>query len=155
MQYVQRRLHLSVSEIRRSLATRPYVSSSPGTDSLEGRRPMSDVPEATAVPAVVPGPGFATRRTCGTPSITVILQAYEHFDARQPVSHEFHTIISRAVYNSSICPPGIGTVGFVEPLWDTIAFIQRESAVLSPATKEIARLARGMLLSRPDGSGFR
>jgi DNA-binding transcriptional LysR family regulator len=65
------------------------------------------------------------------------------------------TIISRAVYNSSICPPGIGSVSFAEPLWDTIAFIQRESSVLSPAANEIARLARGMLLSRPDGSGFR
>jgi DNA-binding transcriptional LysR family regulator len=61
------------------------------------------------------------------------------------------TIISRAVANSSICPPEVHTVGFAQPLYDTIAFIRRDSAVLSPATKEIARLAQEMLLSRPGG----
>ncbi len=58
------------------------------------------------------------------------------------------TIISRAVSDSSVCPPEVRTVGFVDPLYDTIAFIRRESAVLSPATQELARLAREMLLSQ-------
>lgn len=65
------------------------------------------------------------------------------------------TIISRAVFDSPVCPPGVGVVGFADPLYDTIAFIRREAAVLSPASQEIGRLARGMLLSRPDGSAFR
>lgn len=58
------------------------------------------------------------------------------------------TIISRAVERSSICPPGIMTVSFAEPLWDTIALIKRQATVLSPATQEFARLARRMLLRR-------
>ena len=57
------------------------------------------------------------------------------------------TIICTAVAESSNCPDGVGTVSFTEPLYDTIALIQRESTVLSPATREIARLARGMLLA--------
>jgi DNA-binding transcriptional LysR family regulator len=60
------------------------------------------------------------------------------------------TIMSRAVATSSACPPGIHTVPFAEPLYDTVALIQRENAVLSPATREIARLATGMLLARRD-----
>ncbi|MBU2668132.1 LysR family transcriptional regulator [Actinoplanes bogorensis] len=58
------------------------------------------------------------------------------------------TFISRAVAESSAFPDGVGTVAFAEPLYDTIALVQRESAVLSPATAEIARLAQGMLLAR-------
>ena len=55
------------------------------------------------------------------------------------------TIVSRAVAASTSCPPQIGTVAFAEPLYDTIAFIRREAAPLSPATRELARLARDML----------
>jgi DNA-binding transcriptional LysR family regulator len=58
------------------------------------------------------------------------------------------TIASRAVAESSVCPPTVGTVSFAQPLYDTIAFVQRESAVLSPATQEIARLAQRMLLRK-------
>ena len=56
------------------------------------------------------------------------------------------TIVAGAVAASRVCPPGVYTVGFNEPLWDTVALIQREAATLPPATQEIARLAREMLL---------
>ncbi|MFG1926072.1 LysR family transcriptional regulator [Cryptosporangium sp. NPDC048952] len=58
------------------------------------------------------------------------------------------TFVSRAVTQGLTFPAGVGTVPFAEPLFDTVALVQRESTVLSPATREIARLAREMLLSR-------
>jgi len=58
------------------------------------------------------------------------------------------TIVSGAVAAGSGFPKGLHTVEFAEPLYDTIAFVQRQGAVLSPATREIARLARRMLLKR-------
>ncbi len=58
------------------------------------------------------------------------------------------TFVSRAVAESAAFPAGLGTVSFAEPLYDTIAVVQRESAVLSPATREIVRLAGRMVLSR-------
>lgn len=62
------------------------------------------------------------------------------------------TIASRAVTLSPVCPSTVGTVSFDPPLYDTIAFVQRESAVLSPATQEIARLAQHMLLRRTEAA---
>ena len=58
------------------------------------------------------------------------------------------TFLSRAVAESSAFPAGVGTVPFAEPVYDTIALVQRESMALSPATAEIARLAQRMLLAR-------
>ncbi|MFF5986548.1 LysR family transcriptional regulator [Prauserella flavalba] len=58
------------------------------------------------------------------------------------------TIVSRAVAESGSCPPSVRTVGFAEPLYDTIALVQREAEVLSPASRELARLAQRMLLAR-------
>lgn len=55
------------------------------------------------------------------------------------------TFVSRAVAESPIAPPGIRYLSFDEPLYDTVALIQKESAVLSPATRELARLARETL----------
>lgn len=55
------------------------------------------------------------------------------------------TIISRAIAESPSFPKTIGTVSFAEPIYDTIALIQRESTVLSPATLEMVRLARQAL----------
>lgn len=55
------------------------------------------------------------------------------------------TFISRAVAASPACPGGVGTVAFAQPIYDTVAFIRRASRPLSPATREIARLARDML----------
>ncbi|MBF4574591.1 MULTISPECIES: LysR family transcriptional regulator [unclassified Frondihabitans] len=58
------------------------------------------------------------------------------------------TIVSSAVARSKGFPDGVHTIGFAEPLYDTIAIVQRRGSVLSPATREIARLARRMLLER-------
>lgn len=55
------------------------------------------------------------------------------------------TIVSAAVANGPAMPPDVVTLPFSEPLFDTIALIHRESAVLSPATEELARLAHEML----------
>ena len=55
------------------------------------------------------------------------------------------TFTSRAVASSSACPLGVGIVTFDQPIYDTIALIRRENRPLSPATREIARLAQQML----------
>ena len=55
------------------------------------------------------------------------------------------TFTSRAVASSSACPAGVGIVAFDQPIYDTIALIRRENRPLSPATREIARLAQQML----------
>lgn len=57
------------------------------------------------------------------------------------------TIIDTAVASSAARPANVGTVPFAQPLYDTVALVQRESSVLSPATKELARLAKEMLLA--------
>ncbi|WP_031035493.1 LysR substrate-binding domain-containing protein, partial [Streptomyces sp. NRRL WC-3725] len=54
------------------------------------------------------------------------------------------TIVSRAVAHSRTFPEGLHTIGFAEPLYDTIAVVRRQGTVLSPATQEITRLARRM-----------
>lgn len=58
------------------------------------------------------------------------------------------TIVSTAVATGPSFPAGLHTVAFADPLYDTIAFVQRSGAPLSPATRELARLARRMLLER-------
>lgn len=59
------------------------------------------------------------------------------------------TVLARAVANSAVCPPNLHTVGFHEPLYDTIALVRRRSTTLSPATRELADLARRMLPHHP------
>ncbi len=54
------------------------------------------------------------------------------------------TIVSRAVLTSHD-PLHLHATTIDPPLFDTIAFIRRESVPLSPATRELARLARAML----------
>ncbi len=58
------------------------------------------------------------------------------------------TIVSRAVASSAAFPRELLTTTFAEPLYDTVALIQRENAVLSPATREFARLAERTLMGR-------
>ena len=55
------------------------------------------------------------------------------------------TIVPSAVARSSACPATVHTAGFVTPLHDTIALVQREGATLSPATRELCRMATDML----------
>jgi DNA-binding transcriptional LysR family regulator len=56
------------------------------------------------------------------------------------------TIVSGAVAAAPTFPVGVHTVRFAEPLYDTIALVRRQGVPLSPATRELARLARRMLL---------
>jgi DNA-binding transcriptional LysR family regulator len=55
------------------------------------------------------------------------------------------TFVSRAVAESDACPPNLHFTPFAEPLYDTIALVHKENAVLSPATSELIRLARNMI----------
>ena len=55
------------------------------------------------------------------------------------------TIVSRAVLASHSWPSGLQSAPIDPPLYDTIAFIRRETVPLSSATQELARLARAML----------
>lgn len=55
------------------------------------------------------------------------------------------TFVSKAVAERGLLPPGLHLRTFEEPLYDTIALVQRTAGVLSPATQELARLARRML----------
>jgi DNA-binding transcriptional LysR family regulator len=57
------------------------------------------------------------------------------------------TVVSRAVARSGTFPENLSTVGFAEPLYDTIAVVRRQGSVLSPATRELTRIARRMLLA--------
>ena len=59
------------------------------------------------------------------------------------------SFVSRAVAQSGISPANVHFVPFAEPLYDTIALIRRSNGVLSPATAELARLARVMLSNSP------
>ncbi|MFD7924213.1 LysR family transcriptional regulator [Streptomyces sp. NPDC059740] len=61
------------------------------------------------------------------------------------------TVVSRAVAESPAFPAGLHTVGFEEPMHDTIALVQRQGSELSPAAREMARMARRMLLRGTGG----
>ncbi|WP_258348233.1 LysR family transcriptional regulator [Saccharopolyspora gregorii] len=63
------------------------------------------------------------------------------------------TIVAGAVAGGAGFPRALHTTGFREPLHDTVALVRRQDTTLSPATRELARLAQHMLLQRrnPDG----
>ncbi|MGP3942623.1 hypothetical protein [Streptomyces sp. 6N106] len=44
-------------------------------------------------------------------------------------------------------PENLRTVGFANPLYDTIAVVRRQGSVLSPAPRGLTRIARRMLLA--------
>lgn len=56
------------------------------------------------------------------------------------------TIVSRSVVEGTAFPKNIRLFRFAEPLYDTIALIQRSGLQLSPATAEFASMAEKMLL---------
>lgn len=60
------------------------------------------------------------------------------------------TIVSRTIAESASFPDAIRTTPFAEPMHDTIALVQREGVLLSPATKRLAELAERMLRERLD-----
>ena len=65
------------------------------------------------------------------------------------------TIAPRASLVSEVLPRGLHVVPMAEPMFDTLALIKRGGEVLSPATREMARLAHSALLTHqrsPDGT---
>ncbi|MDR0626230.1 MAG: LysR family transcriptional regulator [Bifidobacteriaceae bacterium] len=58
------------------------------------------------------------------------------------------TIVCRAIAEGSTFPAGVHVTPFAEPLYDTIALVQRRDAYLSPATKRIAALAESAILAK-------
>lgn len=58
------------------------------------------------------------------------------------------TVLARAAADSPICPPSVHTARFAEPLHDTLALVQKQDSVLSPATEELVRMARARLHER-------
>lgn len=63
------------------------------------------------------------------------------------------TMVSKSVIQGAGFPANIRVFPFAEPLYDTIALIQREGAHLSPATQKIAELAERTLLARVSKTG--
>ncbi|KQO62686.1 LysR family transcriptional regulator [Curtobacterium sp. Leaf261] len=55
------------------------------------------------------------------------------------------TFVARAVAEGGQWPSALGWTTFAEPLHDTIALVERDGAVLSPATAELLRLARDLV----------
>lgn len=60
------------------------------------------------------------------------------------------TIVSRTIAESAGFPDEVRTSPFAEPMYDTIALVQRDGVLLSPATKQLADLAERMLRERID-----
>ncbi|MBT8163133.1 MULTISPECIES: LysR family transcriptional regulator [Arthrobacter] len=56
------------------------------------------------------------------------------------------TIACRAALESEVFPRGLHAVSLAEPMFDTLALIKRHGQLLSPATKEMARLAHSALI---------
>ena len=51
------------------------------------------------------------------------------------------TIACRAATVAEAMPPALLTSSFAEPMYDTLALIKRRGMALSPATRELARMA--------------
>lgn len=60
------------------------------------------------------------------------------------------TIVSRTIAESLGFPDTIRTMPFAEPMYDTIALVQRQGVLLSPATQRLADIAERMLRERID-----
>lgn len=58
------------------------------------------------------------------------------------------TFVPQATTTAPGFPKNLRAVPFAEPLYDTIALIQREGAYLSPATRKMAQMAARTLLAR-------
>ncbi|GHD00056.1 LysR family transcriptional regulator [Zhihengliuella salsuginis] len=59
-----------------------------------------------------------------------------------------NTIVSRSILDSPSFPNNLKSVPFADPLYDTLALIQRESTVLSPAARKIVEIAEHSLVGR-------
>lgn len=66
------------------------------------------------------------------------------------------TFVPEAIVSGPGFPRNVHAVPFTEPLYDTIALIEREGAYLSPATRKMAQMAARTLLSKvPPGQGIK
>lgn len=66
------------------------------------------------------------------------------------------TFVPHAIVSAPGFPKNVHAVPFAEPLFDTIALVQREGAYLSPATRKMAQMAARTLLSKvPPGQDIR
>lgn len=61
------------------------------------------------------------------------------------------SMLCRAATAASTMPPGLHTISFAEPMFDTLAFIKRRGQILSPATRELVRLAWHSLVEHQSG----
>lgn len=61
------------------------------------------------------------------------------------------SIVCRTIAEGRAFPRNVRTVPFAQPLYDTLALVQRESSYLSPATQKIAQLAERILLAKVGG----
>ncbi|MFE7711865.1 LysR family transcriptional regulator [Streptomyces sp. NPDC057486] len=61
------------------------------------------------------------------------------------------SVMCRAATFSETMPPGLHTVPFADPLYDTLALVRRRGQMLSPATREMARMAWDLLLEHQSG----
>lgn len=65
------------------------------------------------------------------------------------------TIMCRAVTTSALMSPELHISSFEEPMYDTLALVKRRGQVLSPATRELVRMAWASLVARqssPEGT---
>ncbi|MCB5283150.1 LysR family transcriptional regulator [Arthrobacter sp. AL08] len=66
------------------------------------------------------------------------------------------SFVPHALVSAPGFPKNVHAVPFAEPLFDTIALVQREGAYLSPATRKMAQMAARTLLSKvPPGQDIR
>ena len=57
------------------------------------------------------------------------------------------SIVCRAATRSTVMPKGLHIASFEEPMFDTLAFVKRRGQVLSPATRELVRMAWDSLVA--------
>ncbi|MEU1178657.1 LysR family transcriptional regulator [Streptomyces sp. NPDC005820] len=61
------------------------------------------------------------------------------------------SVMCRAATLSDAMPANLRTVPFAEPLYDTLALVRRRGQILSPATREMARMAWDSLVEHQAG----
>ncbi|GGM36595.1 LysR substrate-binding domain-containing protein [Dactylosporangium sucinum] len=61
------------------------------------------------------------------------------------------SVIARAATLSGVMPDNLHTTPFAEPLYETLALVRRRGQILSPATREMARMAWDSLVEHQSG----
>jgi DNA-binding transcriptional LysR family regulator len=63
------------------------------------------------------------------------------------------TIVARAAVEAGVVPPEVRTAPFAEPLYDVLAIVRPRGRRLSPATRELLRIARERVERTRSGTG--